>query len=154
MPTNRGIKGTEVLERALSELKGKFDFELTIKEGVTHEDALRHISSAHLVVDEVGDVAHTGVKGRLNVLALEAMMMGRPVVTNIGPGLMERYPGSGVMNVDVQGPSLKERLIEALSNREMLEERGIKGREYVLRHHDPQKVALQVQGLYEAHLRI
>ena len=154
VPTNRGIKGTALLERTLDGLRGKYDFELEIFEGAPHTEALEALKRAHLVVDEVGDPNVTGVKGRLNVLALEAMMLGRPVITNLEPELLGYYPACPVMNVSSMGPSLQDRLVEALEGQASLGRVGSAGREYVLRNHEPKAVATKVLELYKTHLRI
>lgn len=154
VPTNRDIKGTALLERSLEELRAKYDFELEVVEGVPHAEALKALKRAHLVVDEVGDPSVTGVKGRLNVLALEAMMLGRPVITNLEPELLIYYPDCPVMNVASKGTMLKERLIEALEGQATLPRTGAVGHDYVRKNHDPEAVASKVLDLYKTHLRI
>ncbi|OPY34098.1 MAG: hypothetical protein A4E32_00367 [Methanomassiliicoccales archaeon PtaU1.Bin124] len=154
LPTNREIKGTVRLEAALEGLKARYDFELVVREGMTHEAALKEMACAHLIVDEVGDTTSTGVRGRLNVAALEAMMLGRPVITNLDQDMMAYYPGCPVQNISQGVASLQERLEQALSHPERLAEIGRKGREYVLSNHDPKKVAEMVYKLYAAHLRL
>lgn len=154
VPTNKAIKGTASLEKTLDELRARYDFDLEIFEGGPHAEALNALRRAHLVVDEVGDPNVTGVKGRLNILSLEAMMLGRPVITNLEPELLSYYPGCPVMNISSKGPSLKDRLVEALENQAGLAQLGSAGHEYVRQNHDPRAVATKVLELYKTHLRI
>jgi len=154
VPTNRKIKGTALLESVLDELRPSFDFDLEIFEGAPHSEALEALKRADIVVDEVGDPKITGVKGRLNILAMEAMMLGRPVITNMEQDLMQYYPDCPVLNVSSNGPTLKERLVQAIENRSGLARIGAQGHEYVIKNHDPRTVATKVLELYKTHLRI
>jgi hypothetical protein len=148
MPTNRVIKGTSSLIQELEGLKKEFDFELRLVEWVPHEEAMNEIRNCDVLVDEVADPKITGVRGRLNVLTLEAMMLGRPVITNIDHDLMKYYEGCPVLSVSTEGPTLVDRLRQCLQDPDELRDRGLDGHRYVAMNHDPICQSQKILDIY------
>ena len=80
--------------------------ELDIVEGVPHEEARDRYARADIVVDQLNAGWH-------GVFALEAMALGKPVVTHLKPDVVERSAeGYGVRLPIV--PATKETLVDAL----------------------------------------
>src|SRR6476469_1456955 len=78
-PSNRQKKGTEQVVAALERLP----VELDIVEGVPHEEARARYARADIVVDQLNAGWH-------GVFALEAMALGKPVVTYLKPDVVEK----------------------------------------------------------------
>ena len=127
-PTNRAVKGTAAIERAVQEAARDLPIELRIIEGTTREDVLNAIRGAHLVIDQV-------VLGWYGGLAVEAMALGRPVIAHISGDVDdEDFP---IINAD--GDSLAQVLVDTAQRD--LAELGAQARVWVERHHDPRAVA-------------
>jgi glycosyltransferase involved in cell wall biosynthesis len=140
-PSSRERKGTAHVIAACAQLP----VELEIVEGLQHEEARERYRRADIVVDQLNAGWH-------GVFALEAMALGKPVVTYLRPELVaraERAYGTAVPLV----PATKETLVEAL--RPLVEsparrrEVGAASRAYVERVHDVDRVAERLVGLYE-----
>jgi glycosyltransferase involved in cell wall biosynthesis len=139
-PSDRRRKGTEHVIAACEQLP----VELDIVEGLQHEEARERYRRADIVVDQLNAGWH-------GVFALEAMALGKPVVTYLRPELVaqaERRYGTQVPLV----PATKETLVEAL--RPLVEsparrrEVGAASRAYVERVHDIDRVAERLVELY------
>src|ERR1044071_641595 len=78
-PSNREKKGTQYVIDACSALP----VELDIVEGVPHDEARARYARADIVVDQLNAGWH-------GVFAIEAMALGKPVVTYLKPDAVER----------------------------------------------------------------
>src|SRR6202140_2795840 len=78
-PSNRSKKGTEDVIAACALLP----VELDLVEGVPHDEARERYARADVVVDQL----YAGWHG---VFALEAMALGKPVVSHLKPDVVER----------------------------------------------------------------
>ena len=141
-PSNREKKGTRYVIEACEQLP----VELDIVEGVPHEEARERYARADIVVDQLNAGWH-------GVFALEAMALGKPVVTHLKPDVVERSAeGYGVRLPIV--PAAKENLVEAL--RPLVEqpalrrEIGAASRAYVEQVHDIDRIAARLLDLYRS----
>jgi glycosyltransferase involved in cell wall biosynthesis len=141
-PSNREKKGTSYVIEACEQLP----VELDIVEGVPHEEARARYARADIVVDQLKAGWH-------GVFALEAMALGKPVVTHLKPDVVERSAeGYGVRLPIV--PASKENLVEAL--RPLVEqpalrrELGAASRAYVEQVHDVDLIAARLVDLYRS----
>jgi glycosyltransferase involved in cell wall biosynthesis len=141
-PSNREKKGTRFVIEACEQLP----VELDIVEGVPHEEARARYARADIVVDQLNAGWH-------GVFALEAMALGKPVVTHLKSDVVERSAeGYGVRLPIV--PASKENLVEAL--RPLVEqpalrrEVGAAGRAYVEQVHDIDRIAARLLDLYRS----
>ncbi len=150
-PTNREIKGTRFVLDAVSRLHAEgveFDFELV--EGLTQSELKARCARADLVVDQL-------LVGWYGGLAVEAMALGRPVVsylreedlTGVPREMREQLPLIRAEPSTIYGV-LKEMLT---TRRRDLAELGRRSRDYVVRWHDPRSVAQQLIADYEAAVR-
>jgi glycosyltransferase involved in cell wall biosynthesis len=141
-PSNREKKGTSYVIDACAQLP----VELDIVEGVPHDEARARYARADVVVDQLNAGWH-------GVFALEAMALGKPVVTYLKPDVVERSAdGYGVRLPIV--PATKETLVDAL--RPLVEqpalrrEIGAASRAYVEQVHDIDRVADRLLDLYRS----
>jgi glycosyltransferase involved in cell wall biosynthesis len=139
-PSDRKRKGTEFVIAACEQLS----VDLDVVEGVHHEEARERYARADIVVDQLNAGWH-------GIFALEAMALGKPVVTYLRPEWVdgaERALGTRLPIV----PATKETLVDAL--RPLVEsaarrrEVGAASRAYVERVHDVDRVAERLLDLY------
>lgn len=139
-PSHRGAKGTEFILAAFEELAQDGTIRPLVVEGRTHRESLRLYAEADVIVDQVR-------LGTYGLLAVEAMALGKPVITYIREDLRPTYPGSlPIMSADPN--SLKSVLFELAQNGELRRQLGILGRKYAEDYHDARKVASQLIEIY------
>lgn len=138
-PSKRATKGTEEILEKLKEVKG--EYELILVENKPHDEAMAIYRAADIVIDQVA-------LGTYGVFSIEAMAMGKPVVTYISPEMRERFPDElPIVSADFDElPETIDRLIE---DGELRHELGVKGREYAERYHDNIKVAKHLYEVYD-----
>lgn len=76
-PSHRGVKGTDLILEAVSDLKSRgFQFEFTLIEGVSNAEAKKIIERQDIVIDQL-------FAGWYGGLAVESMALGKPVIVYI-----------------------------------------------------------------------
>ena len=137
-PSKRSTKGTEGILEKLKEVKG--DYELILVENKPHEEAMEIYKNADIVIDQIS-------LGTYGVFSIEAMAMGKPVITYISPEIRERFPEElPVISSDFDGlPDAVDRLI---ADPQLRHDIGVRGREYVERYHDHVKVTKYLYDIY------
>jgi glycosyltransferase involved in cell wall biosynthesis len=139
-PSDRIRKGTEHVVRACREL----DLELDIVEGLPNEEARKRYERADIVVEQL----NAGWRG---VFALEAMALGKPVLTYLKDDVVRRTEaafGIRVPIVSATKETLTERLRPLVDSPAERRRIGAEGRAYVERVHDIGKVADRLLALY------
>jgi len=139
-PSNRRRKGTDYVVAACEQLP----VDLEIVEGLPHEEARRHYERADIVVDQLN-------AGWYGVFALEAMALGKPVLTFLHEEAVRRTEEAFAVRVPIVGTT-KETLADDLRPLvESVEERrriGAASREFVERVHDVDRVADRLLDIY------
>jgi len=139
-PSNREKKGTQYVIEACEQLP----VELDIVEGLRHDQARERYVRADIVVDQLSAGWH-------GVFALEAMALGKPVVSHLKPDVVERSEQGFGVRVPIV-PAVKETLADAL--RPLVEEPalrreiGARSRSYVEQVHDIDRVADRLLDVY------
>ena len=139
-PSDRARKGTEHVIAACAELP----VELDVVEGLPHDQARERYRRADIVVDQLNAGWH-------GVFAIEAMALGKPVVTYLRPDYVERAERGYGTKVPIVSAT-KETLVDAL--RPLVEsparrrEVGAASRAYVERVHDVERVADRLLDIY------
>ena len=139
-PSSREKKGTENVIAACAQLP----VELDVVEGVPHDEARERYARADIVVDQLKAGWH-------GVFALEAMALGKPVVSHLKPDVVERSAEAFGVRVPIV-PATAETLVDAL--RPLVEdparrrELGAAGRAYVERVHDIDVIADRLIDIY------
>ena len=137
-PSNRSEKGTDQILEALKKVKS--EYELVLVEGKTHDEAMEIYSKADIVIDQIS-------LGTYGVFAIEAMAMGKPVITYMSDDMIERMPDTlPIISSDFDSlPSVVEKLI---NDPQLRYNKGVLGRKYVERYHDHIKVTALLSKIY------
>jgi glycosyltransferase involved in cell wall biosynthesis len=139
-PSSRTRKGTEHFVRACEEL----GVELEIVEGLHHDEARRRYQRADVVLDQLN-------AGWYGMLAIEAMALGKPVVTFLYDEATRRTEEAFGMRVPIVRAD-KNNLVETLRPlADSAAERrriGAESRAYAEHVHDLERVADRLLALY------
>jgi hypothetical protein len=139
-PSRRSRKGTEAVVAACSQLP----VELQIVEGLDHREAFERYRAADIVVDQL-------IAGWYGVFAIEAMALGKPVVTFLHDEAVRRTEkafGVEVPVVSATGETLVERLRPLAEDAAERRRVGAASRAYVERVHDADAVADRLLDVY------
>ena len=139
-PSSRTKKGTEHVIAACAELP----VELEIVEGIHHEEARRRYEAADIVVDQLN-------AGWYGLFAIEAMALGKPVVTFLHDEATRRTEeafGVEVPIVSATKETLTAKLRPLVESPELRRRIGTASRAYVERVHDLERIADRLLDLY------
>jgi glycosyltransferase involved in cell wall biosynthesis len=139
-PSSRRRKGTENVLAACEGLHA----ELELVEGLHHAEARERYRRADIVVDQLN-------AGWYGLLAIEAMALGKPVLTFLHDEAVRRTEeafGVRVPIVNATKETLRDRLAELVADPERRRRLGAEGRAYVERVHDVERVADRLLALY------
>lgn len=140
-PSKRKIKGTELILSAVDKLKSEgYKIDLILVENTPHERAVEYYKQADIVVDQL-------LIGWYGMLAQECMALGKPVCVYIREDLESYMPFSPVLNTSAE--NIVENLRLLVSDRDLREDLGEKGRKYVEQVHDSNKIGRLVTDLYK-----
>jgi len=141
-PSSRKRKGTEHVVAACEGL----GVELDIVEGLRHDEARRHYERADIVVDQLN-------AGWYGIFALEAMALGKPVLSFLRPEAVEqteREMGLEVPIVRVTKDTLRDRIAELAASPDERRRIGALSRSYVEHMHDADKGAERLIAIYRS----
>jgi glycosyltransferase involved in cell wall biosynthesis len=139
-PSSRRRKGTEHVVAACERL----GVELRIVEGLPHDEARRRYEEADIVVDQLN-------AGWYGLFAIEAMALGKPVVTFLHEEAVERTEaafGTRVPIVSATAETLADRLRPLVEDAQERRRVGAESRAYVERVHDVERVADRLLDIY------
>ena len=139
-PSSRRRKGTEHVLAAAEGL----DADLELVEGLHHDEALERYRAADIVVDQLN-------AGWYGLFAIEAMALGKPVVTFLRDEAIRRTEeafGTRVPIVSATAETLREALRPLVADAARRRELGAASRAYVERVHDLERVADRLLDLY------
>jgi hypothetical protein len=140
-PSNRAIKGTGYVERAVAELQASGEpIELVLVEGRSHAESMEIFRSCDIAVDQVLIGAYGG-------FAVEMMALGKPVVAYIRPDLRSAY-ADGMPVVSAAPAELVEVLRTLARDADLRARVGAAGPGYVAEVHDASRVARQALDAY------
>jgi glycosyltransferase involved in cell wall biosynthesis len=139
-PSSRTRKGTEHVVAACAEL----DVELEIVEGLDHREAFERYRRADVIVDQLN-------AGWYGVFAIEALALGKPVVTFLHEEAVRRTEEAFGVPVPIVGTT-KETLVESLrplvSSAEERRRVGAASRAYAEEVHDLERMTDRLLALY------
>jgi hypothetical protein len=141
-PSSRRRKGTEHVIAACEGL----DVELDIVEGLRHDEARRHYERADIVVDQLN-------AGWYGIFALEAMALGKPVLSYLRPQAVQQTEhklGVEVPIVPVTKETLRDRVAELAASASERLRIGASSRAYVERVHDADQGAERLIAIYRS----
>jgi len=139
-PSHRGRKGTEHVVAACESL----DADLELVEGLHHDEAFERYRAADIVVDQLN-------AGWYGLFAIEAMALGKPVVTFLHDEAVRRTEeafGTQVPIVNATKETLRERLADLVSSADERRRIGAGSRAYVERVHDLERATDRLLALY------
>ena len=139
-PSSRTRKGTEHVVAACAEL----DVGLEIVEGLDHREAFERYRRADIVVDQLN-------AGWYGVFAIEAMALGKPVVTFLHEEAVRRTEeafGIEVPIVNATTGTLIEALRPLVASAEKRARVGAASRAYVEEVHDLERMTDRLLALY------
>lgn len=139
-PTSPEVKGTKYILEAIKGLKNNYEFDFKLVEKMPHEDAIKIYEEADLIIDQI-------LIGSHGVFAVEAMALGKPVICWISDFMKSKYPKE-LPIISANPDNVKEKIEYFLLNRELLQEYGQKGRKYVEKYHDVDKIAKNIMDIY------
>lgn len=143
--SNPELKGTERIRRALNGL----DVDAAFHTNISHDEALGLIAESDILIDELPP---SPIRGRVNLIALEAMAMGKTVISALDPELAEYYPYCPIIPARNE-EELRAVVKELIENPQTIIETGLAGQKYVAASHDPVKVTREIIGIYEEIMR-
>jgi glycosyltransferase involved in cell wall biosynthesis len=141
-PSSRRRKGTEHVVEACEGL----DVELDIVEGLRHDEARRRYERADIVVDQLN-------AGWYGIFALEALALGKPVLSYLRPEAVQETEsalGVEVPIVPVTKETLRDRIGELVAAPEERRRIGAASRTYVEQVHDADKGADRLFEIYRS----
>lgn len=149
-PTNREVKGTDLIVDSLERLKKEgYEFEFVLIEGMSNKEAKEVYKTVDLVVDQL-------FAGWYGGLAVEVMALGKPVVAYIREEDLVNIPE--MMRIDL--PIIRSEPVEIYSTlkhvlelpRSELVEIAKKSRVYVEKWHNPIEIAKRIKKDMEREL--
>ena len=141
-PSSRRRKGTEHVLAACHGL----DVDLQLVEGLRHDEARARYRDADIVVDQLN-------AGWYGIFALEAMALGKPVLSYLRPEAVqetERALGVEVPIVAVTKETLRDRIAELAADPGRRRRVGAASRAYVEKVHDADRGAERFLAIYES----
>lgn len=146
-PSDREVKGTSFLYRAVSKLRGEgFSIEIEILENMAHDEVLKRIAECDVFVDQL----HHGWYGGV---AVEAMALGKPVICFIRETDLIFLPDSMAQELPIinSDPNTIAETLKSLLSlpNSTLVELGVSSRRFVENWHDPIKIANQILDHYD-----
>ena len=139
-PSSRRRKGSEHVIAAVEGL----DADLELVEGLHHDEAFERYRAADIVVDQLN-------AGWYGLFAIEAMALGKPVVTFLHDEAVRRTEeafGTRVPIVSATAETLREALRPLVSDAARRRDLGAASRAYVERVHDLETVTDRLLALY------
>ena len=137
-PSKRSKKGTKEILNILDNINR--EFELILVEGKTQDEAFKLYKKADIIIDQIS-------VGTYGVFAIEAMALGKPVITYISDEMKESFPET--LPIISAGFENLQEVVENLIDDFVLRRRiGKASREYVERYHDTYKVTKYLRDIY------
>lgn len=140
-PSDRKVKGTEFILKAIENLKNKFAFDFVLIENMSNTEALEWYKKADIVIDQL----RLGIYGTVSI---ESMLLGKPVISYVRDDLKLKYP-SGLPVVSATPHTIQKVVVELIQNPKLRKELGIQGRIYAQNNHLPEKIARQLMTIYK-----
>lgn len=140
-PSDKKIKGTEYILKAICKLKKEYNFRIKLIHGLNHEKAKNIYEKADIIVDQLLGGSH-------GVFSIEAMALGKPVICYIREDLKSKYPEE-LPIISANPENIYDVLKLLIEDAKFRHELGKKGRAYVEKYHDARKIAGELIKVYE-----
>jgi len=145
VPSDRAVKGTKYIMEAISRLeKDGIKFRFVLVENKSNNEVREAFKHADLLIDQL-------LLGWYGTVAVEAMVLGIPVMSYIRTEDLKYVPADLVKDlpiININPDTVYEILKAFLTDKKrMLLDIGQKGRKFVEKWHDPNKIALELNKL-------
>lgn len=144
-PSDGNIKGTRLITEALNKLRSEFEFELILVQNKSHAEAMELYRNADLAIDQV-------LAGWYGGFAVEMMAMGKPVMCWIREEDLHFVPGTlrnDLPILNIRPNRLVEDIGKILRSRSRWLEWSRAARNYVLKWHNPRRIASLLIEMYK-----
>jgi glycosyltransferase involved in cell wall biosynthesis len=141
-PSAKITKGSNLIIAAVEELKNQYDFDFLLLHNLPHEEVLQLMQKADIFIDAI-------IMGGYGMAAMEAMSYGKPVMCYLMPQVFEQGVPADCPIINTNPDNLKEQLVYLLTNPHIRHELGVKGRLFVEKYHDANKIAFQLADVYK-----
>lgn len=143
-PTVAKAKGTTAIVKVFGDLRKKYpQHEFIIAENMPHEELLKQMGQADIIIDQL-------LVGWYGGQAVEAMALGKIVLSYINPAYLELVEfGQEVPVYNTNPWNLKNDLELLINSPQWRQALGEKGRKFVKKYHDAEKIADQYLEVYE-----
>jgi len=142
IPSNKAIKGTSYILKAVKRLKSRYRFEFLLLQQMGNQEIREVLKKADIVVDQL-------LLGTHGIASLEAMALGKPVLCYIRDDLINKYPADFPI-VNANPETIETELQKLLVSPQLRIEIGKRSRAYVEKHHDSRAVAEQLIKVYKS----
>lgn len=140
-PSIPSLKGTSYVEKAVNALRQKHNFTFRKVQNMSHEQALQIYRQADIIVDQL-------LIGTHGILAMEAMALGKPVISYIREDLKSTFPRDFPI-LSANPETITEKLDWLLARPNERRRLGEIGRSYAVRVHDVSQVVPQMVRVYK-----
>ena len=142
-PTNRFYKGSDDIIEICNDLENDGFIEFVLIEGKTQEEVIRIKQSCDIYIDQIHNRGGWGY----GMSSIESLSMGLVCLTELVREYQNFIPDHPFINVTKQ--NLREKILELTKNQELLENKKIKSREWVVEYHDISNVSQSLYSYYE-----
>ena len=143
-PTNRKYKGTELILSVIEKIKKEKEIEFILLENIARNDVLEIKSECDICIDQVGgSMGGTGY-GKAGI---ETLAMGIPTITNMTKDYKEWLPENPFVVANTED-ELYEKLNELISEENLRDDFGIRGKSWVQKYHSYESVNKRLYELY------
>lgn len=141
-PTNRKIKGTAYLIKAVKRLKKeKFSVNLVLLEKIAHSQINRYYQKADVVIDQL-------FIGAYGVVSIEGMSFGKPIVCYIREDLRKYYPKE-LPIASANPDDIYEILKNLVTSKKLRQKVGKNSQKYFKKYHGENMVGKKWQKIYQ-----
>ena len=142
-PTNRYYKGSDDIIEICNMLNNDGLIKFVLIEGKTQEEVIKIKSSCDVYIDQIHNRGGWGY----GMSSIESLSMGLICLTELVKEYQNFIPDHPFINVTKK--NLKEKLIDLTKNQELLINKKIKSREWVVQYHDISNVSETLYSYYE-----
>ncbi len=144
-PTNRAMKGTELILPIIDAVKKVRDIEFVLIENTRLNEVIRIKETCDIAIEQVGNYGGTGY-GRNS---LETLALGIPTITEMTPDYEAWLPENPF--VLATPDSLYKKLLELIDSPVLRSEKSALGRQWVEKYHSYEAVHNRLMDLYREH---
>ena len=141
-PTNRFYKGSDQIIRVCEKLENQGKIKFDLIENLPHSQAMERKSESDIFIDQLGNKGGWGY----GMNSVESLSMGICTLTEMNDAYNSFIPDHPFVSIKEQ--TLESEIETLIMNRDRILEFGLKGREWVQKHHDIKHVSNTLYDYY------